>query len=497
MTLATAAHVGAVGSRSASRASSLAPVVRDCRTSVLSTAWLRDSPHAKRAGLVQARCTAAGGSGRRLRCWPPCAVLLPASRCAPARRLLRSAHSACVCPRAGFAIGALGFVVHARAGVRASGQDGIGLGAALVARRVRELFALGLAGRGASRATASSPAASSAIAVAGRAVHVLSRRQDPRSRRSRTPAAARRSPAFASGCPPRRSGGSAASAAARAAASRGTRCCSRCRARSRCTALGLAFALIATRTRSRYKRALRVAVGAADHHAAVRDRARPDPALRPLRARQPVPRVRVRHRADALDLRLPGRAAGAGVRVHADRVPRADRRRRGRRRRRMEEAAQTLRADRWTTFTDRLAAADAARARQRVPDQLHRVDRRLRQPDRARRQLRRAVDRDLLLGRRRAARPGPRRDARHPAAGVRARRVRRCSAACSAARSTRRCPARAMPACRRRCPTACAACATPSRAVGRADARRSTRWRSPAASSRPGDATTRRRSSTT
>ena len=82
----------------------------------------------------------------------------------------------------------------------------------------------------------------------------------------------------------------------------------------------------------------------------------------------------------------------------------------------MEEAAQTLRANRWRTFRRHFAAADAARARQRVPDQLHRIDRRLRQPDRARRQLRRAVDRGLLFGGRRAARPGARRDARHPAA---------------------------------------------------------------------------------
>ena len=119
-----------------------------------------------------------------------------------------------------------------------------------------------------------------------------------------------------------------------------------------CTALGLAFALIVTRTGFRYKRVLRVAVGAADHHAAVRDRARPDPALRPLGPRQPVPRMGVRHRARRAGstacraccvaqvfaftpiafLVLIGVVEGVSPR--------------------MEEAAQTLRADRWRTFVD-------------------------------------------------------------------------------------------------------------------------------------------------
>ena len=51
----------------------------------------------------------------------------------------------------------------------------------------------------------------------------------------------------------RRSGASAASPAARAAASPGTRCCSRSLCAAGCTALGLAFALIVTRTGFRYK----------------------------------------------------------------------------------------------------------------------------------------------------------------------------------------------------------------------------------------------------
>ena len=104
----------------------------------------------------------------------------------------------------------------------------------------------------------------------------------------------------------------------------------------------------------------------------------------------------------------------------------------------MEEAAQTLRADRWRTFVDISLPLMRPGLANAFLITLHRVDRRLRQPDRARRQLRRAVDRGLLFRRRRAARPGTRGDARHPAAAVRARRVLRCSAACSGARSTRR-----------------------------------------------------------
>ena len=52
-------------------------------------------------------------------------------------------------------------------------------------------------------------------------------------------------------------------------------------------------------------------------------------------------------------------------------------------------------------------------------------------------------------------------------------------------------PARAIRACRRRCPTARAASATASRCRGRSSPSSSMRWRSSAASSRPGAATTR------
>ena len=49
----------------------------------------------------------------------------------------------------------------------------------------------------------------------------------------------------------------------------------------------------------------------------------------------------------------------------------------------LEEAAQTLRADRAADLHDRVAAADAAGPGQRLPGRLHREHRRLRQPDRA------------------------------------------------------------------------------------------------------------------
>ena len=123
----------------------------------------------------------------------------------------------------------------------------------------------------------------------------------------------------------------------------------------------------------------------------------------------------VRLAARALDLRPAGRAGRAGVRVHADRLPRADRRRRRRVAQHGGSGADAARRP-LARVRRHLAAADAARPRQRVPHQLHRIDRRLRQSDPARRQFRRAVDRDLLLGGRRAARPGSRRHARHPAA---------------------------------------------------------------------------------
>ena len=72
----------------------------------------------------------------------------------------------------------------------------------------------------------------------------------------------------------------------------------------------------------------------------------------------------------------------------------------------LEEASQTLRAKRWTTFRDRDAAADAAGPRQRLPARLRREPGRFRQSAGARRQFRGAVDQDLLRGGRRRAGPG-------------------------------------------------------------------------------------------
>jgi iron(III) transport system permease protein len=115
------------------------------------------------------------------------------------------------------------------------------------------------------------------------------------------------------------------------------------------TVLGTMLALVAERGARRLEDAGAPALGAADHHAAVRRRPRPDPAVRPRRHRQPAARVGVRRHADALVLRPAGPLAGAAVRVHADRLPDHARRRRGVAPS-LEEAAQTLRADRWTTL---------------------------------------------------------------------------------------------------------------------------------------------------
>ena len=167
-------------------------------------------------------------------------------------------------------------------------------------------------------------------------------------------------------------------------------------------------------------------VDPADHHAAVRHRSGADPALRSLRRAQPLPGVEPGHRAVALVLWLARTHPGATAFVHADRIPGADRRGRRRFAQHGRSGANAARES-LAHLRRRVAAADAAGARQRVPDRLHRIDRRLRQSDRARRQFRRAGHRGLLLGRRRAARPGPRRGAWPAAAGIRARRILRAA----------------------------------------------------------------------
>jgi hypothetical protein len=89
----------------------------------------------------------------------------------------------------------------------------------------------------------------------------------------------------------------------------------------------------------------------------------------------------------------------------------------------LEEAAQTLRAGAWETFQVRHLAADAPGAGKCLPARLHREHGRFRQSAGAGGQLQRVVDRDLLLGRRRAERPGPGGRAGHHPAAVHDRRV--------------------------------------------------------------------------
>ncbi len=89
----------------------------------------------------------------------------------------------------------------------------------------------------------------------------------------------------------------------------------------------------------------------------------------------------------------------------------------------LEEAAQTLRASRarvFRTVTWPLLRPALANS---LPARLRRKPGRLRQPGRARRQLRGAVDQDLLRRGRRAARARPRCRAGHRAAGLHARRL--------------------------------------------------------------------------
>ena len=163
-------------------------------------------------------------------------------------------------------------------------------------------------------------------------------------------------------------------------------------------------------------------VDPADHHAAVRDRAGAGRAVRTHGARHGLARRGVRHSALALDLRPARRDARAAAVVLADRVHDP-----ARRARRGQPGARGGGADAARVARPRVPhgdlAAAAPGARQRVPARLRREPRRLRQSDRARRQLRGAVDEDLLRGRRRAARPRTRRGARD-----------RC---CSASRSSR------------------------------------------------------------
>ncbi len=198
----------------------------------------------------------------------------------------------------GFAIGRPGATVGWRDVRRArGGQYGMGLGACLVLAAFAMLLRTGARG---------------ARLFQGRRVRRRQRRRGRRRwspcsrstrssrsccRRSRTTTAPSRSPRSSRGSPRRRSGASAASSARRALRRRVEHAAARAACALGCTALGLAFALIVDAHRVPLQARAARAVRAADHHAAVRDRPRPHPAVRPLGARQPVARVGVRHRA--------------------------------------------------------------------------------------------------------------------------------------------------------------------------------------------------------
>ena len=204
----------------------------------------------------------------------------------------------------------------------------------------------------------------------------------------------------------------------------------------------------------------------ADHHAAVRDRARPHPDLRPLRAGQSqsleslfgwqpgrwiygLPGVllaQVFAFTPIAFLVLIGVVEGVSPSL--------------------EEAAQTLRADRWRVFADvslplmrpGLANAFLISFIESIAD--------FGNPILLGGNFSAAVDGDLLLRRRRAARPGSRGNARRRAAAARARGVRSCSAGSSVAACTRRSPARVTAGYRCRCPIRSAGSATGSRCRG-------------------------------
>ena len=144
------------------------------------------------------------------------------------------------------------------------------------------------------------------------------------------------------------------------------------------TLLGLAFALVATRTFSS-QAAAAPADAPADHHPAFRRRPGDHPVVRPLGHRHPVRRrfpgpsrpgrwiygftgvwfAQMLAFTPIAFLVLIGVVEGVSPSL--------------------EEAAQTLRADDWTTFQHRLAAADAAGPGQRLSAGLHREPRRFRQ----------------------------------------------------------------------------------------------------------------------
>ena len=132
---------------------------------------------------------------------------------------------------------------------------------------------------------------------------------------------------------------------------------------------------------------------------------------------------------------LPGVLHRAAARLHADRLPGADRRGAGHQpvaRGGRADAARAALDDVFRTVTLPLMRPGP---RQRVPARLRREPGGFRQSAGARRQLRGAVDQDLLRRGRRRARPGRAAVLAHRAARLHARRVLCCSSAGSASAS--------------------------------------------------------------
>ena len=263
------------------------------------------------------------------------------------------------------------------------------------------------------------------VVAADRPLRLLAGRDDPAQRAGRQTMAAGRSAQFVERLFDRDDlGARLPRRRHRAAASPGTRWSSACWSAS-CIDAARPCLRAARRCarRCRGKRLLRADDGAADHHAALRHRPRAHPAVRPLRRRD-RPAVRTgsasRARAGSTACRacciaqvlaftpiaflvLIGVVQGISPSL--------------------EEAAQTLRARRWTTFRTVTWPLLRPGARQRLPARLRREHGRFRQSARARRQFRGAVDQDLLRRGRRRARSGPRGGAGDRAARLHARRL--------------------------------------------------------------------------
>ena len=145
----------------------------------------------------------------------------------------------------------------------------------------------------------------------------------------------------------------------------------------------------------------------ADHHAAIRDRPCADPHVRPFGCRLRPPFRLARRAPVALDLWPAGRADRTAPRLHADRLPRSHRRGAGHQPLARRGVADVARQELGDLLDDH-APAHASGPRERLPARLRGKHGGFRQPAGARRQLRGALDQDLLCRRRRRAGSGPR-----------------------------------------------------------------------------------------